>query len=351
MKKITEGETRIKTHVESIVSKKMPVFYNPEKEFDRTLSLDFLRAVDPKDFIICDLLAASGIRGIRMAKEIGVKKLILNDANPSAYKLIKANLRLNKIKAETYNQEANRFLLNNEDYYEYLDIDPFGSPIKFIQNGIKKVRKDGFLAITATDSATLVGTYPKKCERIYSAVNSRTDFKHEVGLRILIKKAIEISMSQEMALIPVFSHRTRHYFRAYFQVKRNRRSMCDKLREEIGYIWYDRKTMDRGIYYIGEKTNKKIIGPMWLGKLCDEKIVKNIKHPFAKTLLEECKINVPWYFHIHKLYSKIGKRPIKTEDVLEKVKKAGFKASKTHFEDLGIKTNANLREIKKIIRR
>lgn len=37
MKVITEGGTKFKTYTSKIVSKQMPVFYNPVKEFDRTL--------------------------------------------------------------------------------------------------------------------------------------------------------------------------------------------------------------------------------------------------------------------------------------------------------------------------
>jgi tRNA (guanine26-N2/guanine27-N2)-dimethyltransferase len=348
---ITEGETRVRTHVEKVVSKKMPVFYNPEKKFDRDLSIDFLRAVKPKKFIICDLLAATGIRGIRMAKEVGVRKVILNDANPKAYRLIKKNVELNRIRnAEVFNEEANRFLLNNEDYYEYLDIDPFGSPVRFLENGIKKIRKDGFVAITATDSATLVGTYPDKCKRIYGSRNTRTDFMHETGLRILAKKAIEVGVSQEMALIPVFAHRTRHYFRIYFQIKRNRRKLCDMLLEKIGYIWYDRKTMDRGIYRIGEKTDKSIIGPLWLGSMAEKEILGRMKSDFAKKILEEGAIDSPWYFQIHKIAKSAGVAVKKTDFILEKIKERGFNASRTHFDPLGIKTDASMREIRKIIR-
>lgn len=350
MEEIVEGKTKIKTYVQDIVTKDMPVFYNPEKKFDRDLSIDFLKAVNPKDFIVCDLLAATGIRGIRMANETEVRKLLLNDANPKAHELIKKNLELNRINnAEVYNQEANRFLLNNEDYYEYLDIDPFGSPIGFLKNGIKKMRKNGFLAITATDSATLTGRYPKKCKRIYGSKNMRTEFLHEIGLRILIKKAIEIGLSQEIALVPVFSHRTKHYFRAYFKIKRNRRSECDKLSEKIGHIWYNKKTMQRGFYKLGERAPGSVIGPLWLGQLCDKDIVKNMGSEFAKSILRESGINRPWYFHIHEIFSLLGTKAEKTEFVLNKLRENGFNAFESHFEDLAIKTDATIEQIKKVI--
>ena len=109
--------------------------------------------------------------------------------------------------------------------------------------------------------------------------------------------------------------------------------------------------MDRGVYYIGEKKKGEVIGPLWLGKLSDEKILKKMKSPLAKTLLEESKINSPWYFHIHKICSRLGIQSPRTEQIFDKMKKKGFKISKTHFEPLGIKTDADLKSIKKIIQR
>ena len=58
MKTITEGQAKITTPVEKIVSKKMPVFYNPKKEFDRTLSIFFAKSIFNREFRFLDLFSA-----------------------------------------------------------------------------------------------------------------------------------------------------------------------------------------------------------------------------------------------------------------------------------------------------
>ena len=62
------------------------VFYNPEGELNRDLSISAIQTFQ-KEFkrkmTICDALAGTGIRGLRYAKEIkGIKKVFLNDKNP-----------------------------------------------------------------------------------------------------------------------------------------------------------------------------------------------------------------------------------------------------------------------------
>ena len=44
-------------------------------------------------------------------------------------------------------------------------VDPFGSPVPFIQSAIRGCRRKGILAITATDTAPLAGAHAPKCRR------------------------------------------------------------------------------------------------------------------------------------------------------------------------------------------
>jgi len=50
------------------------------------------------------------------------------------------------------------------------------------------MHKEGFLAVTATDTSALTGTYPKATKRKYWADSYRTEFLHEQAIRILIRK-------------------------------------------------------------------------------------------------------------------------------------------------------------------
>ena len=81
------------------VCKAMGVFYNPLMEFNRSISIVVLKTMGNKKLRIGLPLAASGIRGLRILKEVsGEHEVALNDMSPEAVKLIKKNLKLNQKK-------------------------------------------------------------------------------------------------------------------------------------------------------------------------------------------------------------------------------------------------------------
>ena len=72
----------------------------------------------------------------------------------------------------------------NSTGFDYIDVDPFGSPNPFLDAAIKRIARDGILAVTATDTAPLCGTYTNACRRKYWAVPLRNELMHEIGIRI-----------------------------------------------------------------------------------------------------------------------------------------------------------------------
>ena len=183
---IEEGKATIKIPKETKISKELPVFYNPVMKFNRDITIALLNTLD-EDLRISLPLAGTGVRGIRIALETKHKNIIFNDLNPVAIKIINQNLKLNKLKLKVENKEANKFLLENKGF-DYIDIDPFGSPNPFLDSAIKRLSREGILAVTATDTAPLCGTFPKACLRKYWAKPLRNELMHEIGLRILIRK-------------------------------------------------------------------------------------------------------------------------------------------------------------------
>ena len=163
MKQLTEGITKLFVHT-GLPTKKMKVFYNPVKEADRSLSVKVLKHFKPKHCL--DLLCATGARGIRLMNESGVKDMTFNDSNPEALKLLKKNLRLNKLKARVFNKDANQLLYELKERFDFIDLDPFGSPNPYLESCIKFLQRKGLLGVTATDTAVLVGAKPKACRRI-----------------------------------------------------------------------------------------------------------------------------------------------------------------------------------------
>jgi tRNA (guanine26-N2/guanine27-N2)-dimethyltransferase len=340
-KVIKEGDISFYAPVEKKISKSLPVFYNPIMKLNRDISILLLNALNNKNMQIALPLAGTGIRGVRFLKELNediIENISFNDYNSDATKLIKKNLKQNKMseKFEINNEDANDFLLGSNGF-DYIDVDPFGSPNLFLDSSVKRLSRRGILAVTATDTASLCGTYPKVCMRRYWAKPVRDELMYEVGLRILIRKVQLIGAQFDKALIPIFSYFRHHYFRIFF--------VCNKGKTHV----------DNMLKKHGEFNQA---GPLWLGDLWDEKLVTKMNEinkfdeheKFLSIIKEESKIHTVGYYDLHSL-SKIKKLESipKTQVIFDKILKKGLVCSRTHFKDTALRTNITIEEFKKII--
>lgn len=207
-KQIIEGKAVVKVPKEEKISKELPVFYNPVMKLNRDISVLILQNVVNKKMQIGLPLSGTGVRGVRLLKELNkskIKEVCFNDVNPKAVKIIKQNLKLNKVRGKVFSKDANLFLLESHGF-DYIDIDPFGSPNFLLDSAVKRLSRGGILAVTATDAGGLAGSFPKACLRKYWAKSVRNSTMHENGLRILIRKVQLIGAEHDKALIPIFSY-------------------------------------------------------------------------------------------------------------------------------------------------
>ena len=363
MKKlIWEGKAKFYVPKESLRRKSL-VFYNPEMKFTRDLTISFLQVLNKKEKIVCDPLAGSGVRGIRILKEVsGIKKVVFNDINPNAYKLIKENLKLNKIKKEfyeVYNKDANLLFLENKRKFDYIDIDPFGSPINYLDSVAKSLKPRSFFGCTATDTACLAGSFPKVCLRKYGIKTIKTDFFKEIGLRNLITIIIREFAKYSLSFEPVFSH-SNHYFRVLGFVEYGK-SRVDKNLEKIKIVSYCLNCLYRSLEIKEncENCGKKLVylGPIWVGKIfnkdfCKKMLKENDKRGFDTKEIEMIikEDEEPFYYDLHKICKKLKTAPPKIENLIKRLKENGFKASRTYLFPTGIRTNTNFRELIKLIK-
>ncbi|MBW2984861.1 tRNA (guanine(26)-N(2))-dimethyltransferase [Candidatus Woesearchaeota archaeon] len=340
---IEEGKAKVKVPKPGkVVSKEMPVFYNPVMKLNRDISVLLLNAIDKKGLRIADILAASGIRSIRFIRELSknkINEISINDYSKDSIKFINNNLKLNKIKnkkVRVTNEDANLFLLNSTGF-DYIDIDPFGTPNPFLDSAVKRISRDGILAVTATDTAALSGTFPDACLRKYWAVPLRNELMHEVGLRILIRKVQLIGAQFDKALTPVFSYSSHHYLRVFFRCEKGKKAV-DNLLAQHGYF--------------------SRAGPMWLGKLWDSKLVINMEkinkegslEKFLSIIKDESKLNVIGFYDIHKICKRNRLKIPKRELIIKKIKNSGYKVSETHFNPNGLKSDISEKNLIRVIK-
>jgi len=354
--KVREGTTDLL--VPESFSKRGPgtktgdVFYNRQMEFGRDVSVILGREVFMEGQRILDGLAATGARGLRLANECGVRAdFQLNDRDLRAAVLMKENAELNSLGHVRIHCRDLRSLLADEQF-DYIDIDPFGTPIDFIDAAVQSCRNNGILAITATDTAPLYGTYPKTCYRRYGSLSARSPFAHETGLRILIGHVVRQAASHDRAAEPLLCYHADHYFRCNLKI-RNGAARGDAALRRMGFAQFDRTTLDRSV--TAERTSAKEAGPLWTGNIFSMEVLAEMKATgdlgtaarCAKVLdvwREEVGM-LPAFFAMDELARKTKLAPPKLIDFIDYLRESGAKASRTHFDPKGLKTDLSAGEL------
>jgi tRNA (guanine26-N2/guanine27-N2)-dimethyltransferase len=358
--KIREGDVEIFAPEGRIYD--TSVFYNLEGELNRDISVSALQ-VFQREFknkiTVCDALAASGIRGLRYAKEVsGVKKAVLNDKNPKAVKLIKKNIKENRLSKKCLAINDDASILLRKNVFISIDLDPFGSPNVFMDSAARSIYHKGFLAVTATDQSALAGTYPDACLRKYGIKTVKTEFYNELGIRILISFIILTMARYDRAFIPLLSFSDKHYYRVFGKIEHA--GKISYLLKQFKYVSYcpcgNREAEIKERCCCGRDFN--IIGPIYLGKISDKnfckKVLIDIKKRNFKLQKEEMKLlrllideaDTPaFYFDLHLISKILKKQPPRIENLIKELKSKGFKVSRTHFSPVAIKTNADIKSL------
>lgn len=318
--------------------KRKNVFYNKAMEVNRDLTIMLLDALEKKPKLCLDGFGASGIRGIRLNKELGLKAII-TDNNPIAVEYIRKNVEHNEAGVEVYNE--NFFSIVSRKKFDFIDIDPFGSPVPFIDCALYNIKNNGILGVTTTDTANLTGTYPNKTMRRYLAKTKKTFAMHEIGVRILLGYIARMAAKFDKGTEPLAVLSNDHFYRVFVRIK-NGANRANNSLENMGFI--------ENNPFIKEE-----IGPLWIGNMYSQEILKsfNIKPFFGSkdilTKMLDC-----WKYEdtmilfydtsvLDKCY-KFQQQP-SLENVISILEEDGYIAGRTHFSFTGIKTDASLDDV------
>jgi tRNA (guanine26-N2/guanine27-N2)-dimethyltransferase len=325
------------------------VFFNDQMAFNRDVSIMLLGAY-PQARSALDAMASTGARAVRIAHEARPDlKIVANDRDAEAYRYIQANTEINLLpNVEASNDDLKCILARR--VFDYIDLDPFGTPVPFIPSVMQGLKRHGVAGITATDTAPLAGTYPKKCLRRYGSVSMRSPFGHESGLRILIAHIAREAAKEDKGLECILSFYADHYMRTYVRV-RDGGGEADATLERLGYINYDRETGLRTLAH--ERTSPRSIGPLWLGPLHDRELLSRMtagenlrtRARCAKYLeLWRNELDVPFFYENDEIASMLKVSPQRLDTVVEALGSSG-KVSKTHFSPTGIRTDLSLKDL------
>jgi tRNA (guanine26-N2/guanine27-N2)-dimethyltransferase len=326
------------------------VFYNRQMSFNRDVSVMFFSSDQVTARTAIDAMSATGVRALRIAKEARPDiHFDICDRDQVAAEFITENIALNGLENCTAINNDLRCQLARE-YYDYVDLDPFGTPVDFIPAALQALKRNGILAITATDTAPLAGAQSKKCVRRYGAMPCRGEFCHEAGLRILIGYVAREAAKLDKGTVPMLCFYADHYMRLYLRMPQSAYH-ADAALEQIGFLQYDRTTHERTISSVAR--TPKDCGPMWLGPLADKDFLNSMKIPDSLAEKERCtkymelwkeELDVPYYYENNELSSVAKLSPPRREVLLERMKDIGA-ASRTHFSPTGFKSDRSFEEI------
>jgi tRNA (guanine26-N2/guanine27-N2)-dimethyltransferase len=364
---IIEGGTKLLVPKKSITEKvppKKPAFFNPKAKVNRDFSIiayaAFLKKFQgPKIFL--EGLSGIGARGIRVANELKIENLVINDLNPTALKMAEYSAQLNNLKnIEFSEKEVCRFLSNYSKKGKrgsIVDIDPFGSPAAFFDCGIRATMHGGILSSAATDLQVLNGLFQGACKRKYGGIPIRVKYGNEIAIRLILGCLRIVAARLGVEISPMFVESEMHYYRTYVKVL-NRPDQ----HENIGYILHCKNCGNRKMSTKQEqecklcKSKISIAGPLWIGKIFDKEFIENmlieipnfkIDKTCEKTIskcIEESEMPGT-YFTLDEIASKIKSSPPKLENLILNLRKNNFLASVTAFNPTGFRTDAEINEI------
>lgn len=270
-------EGGIDFYAENVQLRKASVFYNPGREFDRCLNVLLVSSLGREGMSGLELFSGSGIRGLRLCRETGgFRSFDFNDLKSGG--IIKKNLRKNKerlrVKTTVYGEDAEFFSSGTD--YDYVDIDPFGSPVSYLDTAFSLLKKGGLLAVSATDTAALLGSAQGACRRKYGSRSLKTAYSNEIGIRILIKKVAEAAAGHSIRVIPLLFNFEGNFIRIYFATSRSAGKVLIRNAYQCSRCPARTVAMRKTCSHCGSAMIE--IGPLWLGRIYDKNTVGRMIH-------------------------------------------------------------------------
>jgi tRNA (guanine26-N2/guanine27-N2)-dimethyltransferase len=385
---IIEGSTKLLVPVLSLTSRvppKIPAFFNPSAKLSRDISIlvyrAFLRDVGKNKKTFADPLSGVGARALRVAVEVSeIDEVYINDANPLAVELSKKTALLNFVerKCSFSINDACKFLLScrtkNDDRFAVVDLDPFGSPAPYIDCAVRSVLDLGLLSVTATDKAVLCGVFNDVCFRKYYGRPIRCHYANEIAIRILLSLVSLTASRLGLTIEPLFAHSYSQYIRVYVRLKLSS-TEANMVHHKLGFIQHCQNCGNRMVAKEHNKSNVcdlcgknlNIAGQLWISKLFNRTLLKNMERCNSKkigpsvednvivngsmlrTCLEE-NDDIPYYFITDEIAAKLKTSPHSVEKAIKRLSDSGYRASRTTLNTRGFKTDAKINDILNLLR-
>jgi tRNA (guanine26-N2/guanine27-N2)-dimethyltransferase len=220
--------------------------------------------------------------------------------------------------------------------------------------------------------APLCGVYPRACIRKYGGKPLRTEYCHELAVRLLAGCLATVAAKHEIGLRVLFSHSAEHYVRVYAAMDYGAK-IADQSLSNMGYMLHCFKCFHResltGLSALGRAgkccecdSKLSVGGPLWLGEIFDKSFCQLMEEEGEYRKLRnrekikkilglaknEAKAPVGYYV-VDRLCDALNLPVPSVKSMVEALRKEGFQACLTHFNPKGIRSDAPAMKTKELL--
>ncbi len=185
----------------------------------------------------------------------------------------------------TMQNDARMTLL--EAGYQWVDLDPFGSPVNFLDAAVQGLARIGFLEVTATDTAALTGSSQGSQFRRYGARGIVDSYAHDDAVRVLLGLVATTAARHDRTVEPVLALFDGHHVRISVKVRRSREE-ASKVLDSMGWRVRNNDGTYRFVRHPTPEEVERGSGPLWIGPLWDAHIAGRMTEA---RVLEVCSPN------------------------------------------------------------
>jgi tRNA (guanine26-N2/guanine27-N2)-dimethyltransferase len=289
-----------------------------------------------------EMLAATGARGLRLVHEAGgFSSFALTERDPSALELLRRNAAPFAAEGARADLHDARIPLATSSF-DYVDLDPYGTPLPFLDSALDAVVAGGLLAVTATDTRVLAGAQAGVAERRYGGHPIRGRLGPEGGLRLLLAHVARRAGDRGQYILPRLAYVGDHHVRAYLTVGTRETGAAEPPVALLDPTSWTGPHLGPGGPF----------GPMWVGPLFDPEFIARLRVPATsaeprrtakviETLQAECSVDRPFYYETNVLARELhlAEPPSPTALGAELLRR-GHRAVPTHARAGAFRTDA-----------
>ena len=191
----------------------------------------------------------------------------------------------------------------------WVDIDPYGSPVPFLDTAVQSLARGGVIEVSATDTAALTGSSKDPLLRRYGA-RVRTDgLAHDSALRVLLATLARTAARHDRAIVPLLSIWDSHHLRVSARTIKRKGAASegegslgwrvhspseDEVLSSIQSGLHPETSLEKlpmdcmlPLSYPVMRNDRRVSGPMWIGSMGDEEAMASMTEERALYMCTE----------------------------------------------------------------